>query len=94
MKTAFEWDEDKNQVNIEKHGVSFDEARQAFFDEERIIARDLKHSSGEERFFCIGKVDRGILTVRFTYIHKIIRIIGAGFWRKGRKVYESERRKS
>ena len=92
MRTAFEWDENKNQVNIEKHDVSFEEAKEAFFDADRIIAKDLKHSSAEERFFCIGKVGRGILTVRFTYRDETIRIFGAGFWRKGRKLYESERR--
>jgi len=48
MKTAFEWDEDKNQLNVGKHGVSFEEARHAFFDADRIIARDLKHSSEME----------------------------------------------
>lgn len=51
---------------------------------------NVKHSGEEERFYCIGKIDKGILTVRFTYRKDIIRIIGAGFWRKGKKVYESE----
>lgn len=44
----------------------------------------------EERFFCIGKVNEGIITVRFTYRHQKIRIFGAGYWRKGRKLYEKQ----
>ncbi len=41
-------------------------------------------------FYCFGKVDDGILTVRFTYRHGIIRIIGAGYWRKGKRIYEQQ----
>ena len=37
-----------------------------------------------------GKVDDGILTVRFTYRGETIRIIGAGYWRKGRRIYATE----
>lgn len=86
----FEWDENKDRLNFEKHGVSFGEAQQAFFDPRRVIARDLKHGTGEERFFCMGKVGEGVLTVRFTWRGRVIRIIGAGYWRKGRDVYEKE----
>jgi hypothetical protein len=53
--------------------------------------RDLAHERGqEERFFCLGKVDGSILTVRFSYRDGQIRIYGAGFWRKGKKRYEQE----
>jgi hypothetical protein len=38
----------------------------------------------------MGKVGEGILTVRFTYRRNIIRIIGAGYWRKGKKSYEDQ----
>ena len=55
-----------------------------------MIARDLTHSGAEERFFCFGEVGAGILTVRFTYREGFIRIIGAGYWRKGKAVYERE----
>lgn len=44
----------------------------------------------EARLFCIGRTERGILTVRFSYRGETIRIIGAGHWRKGRKTYEKE----
>ena len=87
---SFEWDEAKNTANLEKHGVSFFEAQDAFFDVNRIIAEDLDHSQKEKRYFCFGKVNDGILTVRFTYRKNFIRIIGAGYWRKGRKIYEQK----
>ena len=48
------------------------------------------HSKTEERFYCFGKVAGGVLTVRFTYRGDLIRIIGAGYWRKGKLVYEKE----
>ena len=87
---SFEWDEDKNLANQRKHGVSFYEAQYAFLDSNRVIAEDLEHSQREERYYCFGmNQDRtGILTVRFTYRSGHIRIIGAGYWRKGKKVYE------
>jgi uncharacterized DUF497 family protein len=85
---VFEWDEAKNRLNQDKHGVSFQEAQQAFADPDRVIFDDLEHSEDEQRYFCLGKVARGTLTVRFTYRGEHIRIIGAGFWRAGRKRYE------
>lgn len=88
----FEWSEDKNQENVAKHGVSFDDAQSAFLDPNRLIFEDEKHSHAEARFFCFGKCDDEVLTVRFTLRDDIIRIFGAGFWRKGRKIYEEENR--
>jgi uncharacterized DUF497 family protein len=87
---SFEWDEAKDTANQRKHGVSFHEAQYAFLDPRRVIAEDLNHSQKEQRFYCIGsnREDTGILTVRFTYRPGRIRIIGAGYWRKGKKVYE------
>ena len=87
---TFEWHEDKNLANQEEHGVSFEEAQYAFLDKQRIIAHDEKHSVEEERWFCIGRVEDRILTVRFTYRHSTIRIFGAGCWRKWSKYYEEE----
>ena len=86
----FEWDEAKNTLNQRKHGVSFHEAQYAFLDENRIVAEDLSHSSIEQRFYCFGSNEdgSGILTVRFTYRSGHIRIIGAGYWRKGKMIYE------
>ena len=87
---TFEWDENKNQENLEKHNVSFEIAQEAFFDKKRIIVRDKWHSQKEERFFCIGNDGNGIVTVRFTMRNGNIRLFGAGYWREGRDKYETE----
>ncbi len=68
----------------------FSLAQYAFLDPKRIIVEDIGHSNEENRFYCIGRVDEGIMTVRFTYRGNIIRIFGAGYWRKGRKIYEDQ----
>ena len=90
MSAAFEWDEVKDIVNQQKHGVSFFEAQQAFFDKDCVIAKDQKHSHTEERFYCFGLVGDRVITIRFTYRNDVIRIIGAGYWRKGKQIYEKE----
>lgn len=56
----------------------------------RVIAEDLAHSENEKRYFCFGEVEGGILTVRFTCRVNVIRIFGAGYWRKGKAIYERE----
>ena len=89
-KTHFDWDEAKNQENQKKHGISFSLAQRAFLDPQRIIVEDEEHSTEEDRYYCIGRVVEGIITVRFTYRGNTIRIYGAGYWRKGRKVYEEQ----
>lgn len=89
-KVNFEWDDIKDKENREKHGVSFALAQHAFADHKRIILKEMAHSVDENRYYCIGKVDDGILTVRFTYRNEKIRIFGAGYWRKGKKIYERE----
>jgi uncharacterized DUF497 family protein len=89
-KDSFDWDIAKDLANQEKHGLSFAQAQFAFADPSRIIARDQTHSDDEARFYCFGKVGEGIATVRFTYRDKVIRIFGAGFWRKGKRIYETE----
>jgi len=90
MTASFEWDFDKDAENQRKHGVSFSLAQEAFLDPKRVIARDVAHSRSEERFYCFGLVGEGVVTVRFTYRSDVIRIIGAGYWRKGRRIYEQE----
>jgi len=89
-ESNFEWNEAKNLENQRKHGVSFHEAQYAFMDNNRVIAEDIGHSQQEKRYYCFGQNQEksGILTVRFTYRSGRIRIIGAGYWRKGKKIYE------
>jgi len=85
----FEWDPRKDRSNATKHGISFSRSQEAFFDSNRVIAKDIKHSrQREQRFFCFGKVNNRVLTVRFTMRKGKIRIFGAGFWREGKERYE------
>ena len=86
----FDWDPEKDAENQRKHGVSFGRAQFAFADPKRVIAKDVSHSQTEDRYYCFGEVDGGVLTVRFTYRASVIRIIGAGYWRKGKATYERE----
>lgn len=87
---GFEWDTRKDSENQSKHGVPFVLAQHAFADPCRVIAEDGSHSKREQRYFCFGRVAGGILTVRFTYRSGVVRIIGAGYWRKGKVIYERE----
>ena len=84
----FEWEERKNKENIQKHGISFELAQYAFADPYRIFAKDIDHSKQEDRYFCFGKIKERVVTVRFTYRSSSVRIFGAGYWRKGVKIYE------
>lgn len=86
----FEWDDAKDRLNQKKHGVSFALAQLAFLDPKRVIVEDMKHSSDEDRYYCIGRVGDGIVTARFTYRNNVIRLFGAGYWRKGKQIYETE----
>jgi uncharacterized DUF497 family protein len=89
-KTRFEWDANKDAENQEKHDIPFSLAQYAFADPRRVMAEDLTHSETEKRYFCFGEVEGRILTVRFTYRGGVIRIFGAGYWRKGKAIYERE----
>jgi len=89
-KDSFDWDPEKDLINRAKHGVAFVEAQYAFADPRRVIAEDQSHGTEEKRYYCFGKVRNGILTVRFTYRGEVIRIIGAGYWRRGKRIYERE----
>ena len=91
-KGRFDWDPGKDLENQQKHGVPFAFAQFAYADSHRVIAEDISHSSREKRYYCFGLVESGVLTVRFTYRDGVIRIIGAGYWRKGKKLYEHEKK--
>jgi uncharacterized protein len=92
----FTWGDDKEEKNIRKDGLSFDDAKNVFLDARRVIMKDIKHSQTEPRFFCFGVIkdpktnEKRVCTVRFTVRDGVIRIYGAGFWRKGRKIYETK----
>jgi len=90
MSRRFEWDDAKDLFNQRKHGISFEEATRAFYDVSHAVIEDVTHSTGESRYFCLGKIDGRILTVRFTLRDGKIRIFGAAYWRKGARRYEQE----
>lgn len=89
---SFEWDPIKDRANRAKHGVPFSLAQRAFLDPKLVIAEDLRHSGTERRYYCFGRVGDGVMTVRFTWRERRIRIFGAGYWRKGRTIYEQQNR--
>ncbi len=77
---AFEWDEDKAEINLRKHGVSFDEAKTVFMDTESLLINDPDHSLYEDRFLLLGKTtSHKMLIVCHCYRSNdtIVRIISA-----------------
>jgi hypothetical protein len=88
----FAWDARKARDNVLKHGVSFELATHVFDDPRLILAEDASHSTSERRYFAFGRVQGGVLTVRFTVRSDTVRIIGAGYWRKGKAFYEQAHR--
>lgn len=74
---VFDWDENKNQINKRKHGVSFEEARTVFYDEQALLEYDELHSEDEDRFRIIGCSDNGniLLVVHCIRDETVIRII-------------------
>jgi len=88
--TFFEWDEEKEETNISKHGISFLEAREAFSDPKRIILKDIKHSKNEVRMYCIGLIRTKIVMVGFVKRKRRIRIFGAGAWRQAKSLYDKK----
>ncbi len=72
----FEWDDNKAELNVLKHGITFEEAVTVFADPYLQLTEDAKHSQGEEREWAIGEVENGsIVIVVFTMRAKQIRII-------------------
>lgn len=71
----FAWDEDKNKKNQDKHGISFEDARDIFNDEDRLVSAS--NRAGEKRFLTIGKAFLVILSLVYTIRGTVIRIISA-----------------
>jgi hypothetical protein len=80
------WDDRKNEVNKKKHGVSFDEAKTVFYDENAIRYYDPDHSDDEDRFLMVGvsqKLRILIVCHCFREDDSVIRIISARKATKG-----------
>lgn len=86
----FEWDRSKEAGNLVKHGIDFSTVPEAFGDARRIFIRFPGLTRHEIRWQLVGFDGRGILTVRFTLRRGWIRVIGAGYWRKQKQIYEKE----
>jgi uncharacterized DUF497 family protein len=82
----FEWDENKNKSNAQKHGINFNDAKEVFNDENSKIAPDLRKDYGEERWKIIGKIYGSIISVIYTVRNEVTRIISA------RKASSTERK--
>ncbi len=80
----------KGREQYYKTGIAFDVALRVFEDPRGLIQIDQTHSGTEQRWRYIGKIENQITTVVFTSRKGYLRIISAGFWRKGRKLYEKE----
>lgn len=79
-RILFEWDNEKNRINKKKHGVSFEEAKTVFYDDNAIQFWDEDHSEEEERFLLLGRSSkmRILLIIHcFREQESIIRIISA-----------------
>ena len=88
----FEWDDEKAEANVKKHGVAFNEAKTVFRDPMYLIFADPDHSVDEKRFLVIGtsESDR-LLFVSYTERQAATRIISARkATRRERKRYEEE----
>ncbi len=72
----FEWDDEKGQSNLQKHGVDFIRACQ-IFEGETVEFEDSRYNYGEERFIAIGQAKGQILTVVYTLRGEVIRLISA-----------------
>jgi uncharacterized DUF497 family protein len=91
MEYFADTDTRKDLQNQQDHGVSFRDAQQAFSDPNRLIFQDTEHSTDTEfRYKCVGKVLGRVCTVRFVYRDGKVRIFGAGYWRKEKKLYEQK----
>jgi len=78
MALQFEWHRSKAEINLEKHGVGFEEARTIFGDPDEYMIRDPDHSWEEDRFISIGRSDAGrLLLVCYTQRDTVLRIISA-----------------
>jgi uncharacterized protein len=76
---SFEWDQDKAESNLRKHGILFEDAKFVFSDPNRTTVPDERFNYGEERFVAYGYIDNRLFTVVFTedLISQVVRIISA-----------------
>ncbi len=87
----FEWDENKNKSNQEKHGIDFNDASDVFKDKNRKTSPDLRKDYGEDRWITIGKLIDTIIVVVYTIRAATYRIISARYAKKKeRQTYNNQ----
>ena len=76
----FDWDENKNRINLEKHGITFEEASTVFFDDKALLFDDPELSTDEDRFLLLGMSETAkvcIVCHCYRVSDTVIRIISA-----------------
>lgn len=77
MNLGFEWDEEKNNTNLEKHRISFESAKNVFLDRKRLNVPDNRKDYGEQRWNTIGNINGIIVHVSYTVRENRLRLISA-----------------
>ncbi|TAK58076.1 MAG: BrnT family toxin [Bacteroidetes bacterium] len=91
---GFEWDPGNQSKNYEKHGVSWLECEQVFFNKPIYILPDIKHSSLEDHFYILGQTNRErLLLISFTLRNDKIRVVSARDMNKKERSYYNEKAK-
>lgn len=90
--SGFEWDTGNRNKNLIKHNVTNEECEEIFFDQKKIIMKDIVHSENEERYTLIGQTkQKRLLHTIFTIRRNKIRIISArDLNKKYLRLYEKE----
>ena len=89
----FEWDENKNKSNQDKHGIDFNDAKEVFKDDNSIESETTQDNHGEKRWKIIGQLYGSILSVIYTIRNKTTRLISARkASRKERKDYTDQKK--
>ncbi len=83
----FEWDENNNLSNLEKHGIEFNDTKQVFVDKNRLHSIDNRRDYGEIRYILIGKMFNAIIVVVYTQRESNFRIISARLASKNEREY-------
>ncbi|OGI94651.1 hypothetical protein A3A03_01270 [Candidatus Nomurabacteria bacterium RIFCSPLOWO2_01_FULL_40_18] len=90
--SGFEWDAGNREKNLVKHNVTNEECEESFFDQKKIIMKDVPHSESEERYTLIGQTkQKRLLHIVFTVRNNRVRIISArNLNKKHYRLYEKE----
>lgn len=87
----YEWDDEKNKINLIKHGISFEDAQKFIFEGRNIILLNVAYQNGEVRHAIIGKFENKFFTGIFTYRNYNIRIISVRRSREKEKKQAEEK---